>query len=73
MKVLITFVITLIVSSGVFCDVEIKDDEGVLVLTKSNFEEALKKYDYVLVEFCKLNHHYHIYKLNSFQSQYFNS
>lgn len=31
---------------------EIKEEEGVLVLTKGNFKEALKN-DYILVEFCE--------------------
>lgn len=32
---------------------EIKEEEGVLVLTKGNFKDALEKNDFVLVEFCK--------------------
>jgi hypothetical protein len=31
---------------------DIKEEEGVLVLTKSNFKEALKN-EFVLVEFCE--------------------
>jgi hypothetical protein len=31
---------------------EIKEEEGVLVLTKANFKEALKN-DFILVEFCE--------------------
>lgn len=31
---------------------EIKEEEGVLVLTKANFKEALKS-DFLLVEFCE--------------------
>lgn len=32
---------------------EIKDDNGVLVLTKDNFKAATTDNDFVLVEFCK--------------------
>jgi hypothetical protein len=32
---------------------DIKEEDGVLVLTKGNFKEALEKNEYVLVEFCK--------------------
>ena len=42
-----------IISSGVFCDPEIKTEENVLVLTEKNFEHAVKSNKYVLVEFCE--------------------
>lgn len=32
---------------------EIKLDEGVLVLTKENFQQAITDNKYILVEFCK--------------------
>jgi len=32
---------------------EIKEEEGVLVLTEKNFEHAVTNNKYVLVEFCK--------------------
>lgn len=35
------------------CENEIKTDEGVLVLTKGNYEKAIKDNEFVLVEFCK--------------------
>lgn len=38
-----------------FSDDEIKTDEGVLVLTKGNYEKAIKDNEFVLVEFCKFS------------------
>lgn len=38
---------------GVIHAEDIKEEEGVLVLTKANFKEALEKNEFVLVEFCK--------------------
>lgn len=34
-------------------DTEVKIEEGVLVLTKNNFESVIKENEFVLVEFCK--------------------
>lgn len=38
-----------------YCDEDIKTDEGVLVLTKGNYEKAIKDNEFVLVEFCKFD------------------
>lgn len=38
---------------AVFADEEIKLDEGVLVLTKGNFQSAITDNEFLLVEFCK--------------------
>jgi regulator of protease activity HflC (stomatin/prohibitin superfamily) len=51
MKVIFSIVLLLVV--GLARAEEIKEDEGVLVLTKGNFKEALEKHEYILVEFCK--------------------
>lgn len=38
---------------------EIKTEDGVLVLTKDNFQEAIKANEYVLAEFCKYLSRFH--------------
>ena len=56
MKLAISLV-TILVATGInlcLCD-EIKTDEGVLVLTKSTYDQALADNEFVLVEFCKFS------------------
>lgn len=51
MKLLSLLIVVLAVSLSQADD--IKEEDGVLVLTKANFQEAIKQYEFVLVEFCK--------------------
>lgn len=56
MKVLV-FVLFTVFCTGQLstADDDIKLDEGVLVLTKGNFQKATTDNEYILVEFCKCN------------------
>ena len=54
MKAVFSIVFLLVV--GLARAEEIKEEDGVLVLTKANFKSALEKYEHILVEFCKYNH-----------------
>lgn len=51
MKYLAVFVACLVALSYA----EIAEEEGVLVLTEDNFEEALGANEHILVEFCEFN------------------
>ena len=44
-------IVTILVGFAIADD--IKREENVLVLTKSNFDDAVKNYNFILVEFCK--------------------
>ena len=50
---LVRFLGILLITTGAFCDPEIKTEENVLVLTEKNFEHAVESNKHVLVEFCK--------------------
>lgn len=43
----------LVVVAVVYSEVEVVSEEGVLVLTKDNFQTAISDNDFILVEFCK--------------------
>ncbi|QQP37455.1 Protein disulfide-isomerase, partial [Caligus rogercresseyi] len=50
-RFLIYLAVVCLSSAVVFAEDEITKDEGVLVLTTKNFDSALEKNEYVLVEF----------------------
>jgi len=55
---MLKFVVFVVLFGLVLCDgsedaPEIKEEDGVLVLTANNFDHALSKHQHVLVEFCK--------------------
>jgi hypothetical protein len=54
MKVIFSIVLLLVV--GLSAE-DIKEEDGVLILTKANFKGVLEKNEFILVEFCKLNDH----------------
>lgn len=47
------FTVCLAIAALTVSATEVKDDNGVLVLTKDNFKGVTTDNDYVLVEFCK--------------------
>jgi hypothetical protein len=53
MKSLLIVLISSLILSGCLNAAKPEEEEGVLVLTTDNFEEAIKENKYILVEFCK--------------------
>lgn len=50
---IVVFVCIVIAASTVNCETDFKYDEGVLVLTKQTFPDAVNEFEFILVEFCK--------------------
>ena len=75
MKSLLILAVTLLISQLVGVYAKIEEEEKVLVLTNSNFDEAVKAHKYLLVEFCKFsffpnldfNNNCHNFFFNDFQ------
>lgn len=54
LKLIFSLSIAFLLCIGGQCD-DIKSEDGVLVLTKDNFEGAVKENKHILVEFCEYN------------------
>ena len=52
-KMKIYYLLVAVFVGTALCEEEIVEEENVLVLTKDNFDAALAKHQYILVEFCK--------------------
>lgn len=53
LNLIISFLVLTTTSSLINCDADIKTEDGVLVLTKDNFDAATTENAFILVEFCK--------------------
>lgn len=53
MNLILTFTVLSAAAFLVFAEEDIEVDEGVLVLGKSNFQNAITNNQFILVEFCK--------------------
>lgn len=53
MKLLVCLLLAVLSVSTTFADDDIELEEGVLVLTKGNFQKAIDSNEFILVEFCK--------------------
>lgn len=51
-RVVIVYILA-VAASTVICETDFKYDEGVLVLTKQTFPDAINEFEFILVEFCK--------------------
>lgn len=53
MRLLSVFALALAFGAVVLAEEEVKTEDGVLVLTKDNFDSVISNNEFVLVEFCK--------------------
>lgn len=50
---LLNTLVVLSVFGAIYCDADVKTEDGVLVLTTDNFKSVIENNEFVLVEFCK--------------------
>lgn len=63
--VICSLLLAAVIASGAHAAEEVKIEDGVLVLTTDNFDEVIKKHEFVLVEFCKYQFPISILKFNT--------